>query len=113
MEARQIQEAVAFAAHYQSLVYFAHALEILLHTVVESEANLDADVDCSDDATILPMVVEFLDHFDEALDVVVRCARKTEMIRWRRLFNVVGNPKVLFEVQPLFFQSTPANSDYF
>ncbi|KAF9023405.1 RIC1-domain-containing protein [Hymenopellis radicata] len=97
LEARQIQEAVAFAAHYQTLVYFAHALEILLHTVVESEANLDVDVDHSDGATILPTVVEFLDHFDEALDVVVRCARKTEMIRWRRLFNAVGNPKALFE----------------
>jgi hypothetical protein len=101
LEAYQVQEAVSFAAHYQHLVFFAHALEILLHTVVESEATLengsdDEDADLSPDA-VLPTVVEFLDYFDAALDVVVGCARKTEMTRWRRLFNVVGNPKQLFE----------------
>ncbi|KAJ7071458.1 RIC1-domain-containing protein [Mycena amicta] len=77
LQARQVNEAVVFASHYQSLVFFAHALEILLHTVRN--------------------VVEFLDHFDAALDVVVGCARKTEMTRWKRLFNIVGNPKLLFE----------------
>ena len=46
----------------------------------------------------LPAVIEFLDHFDVALDVVVGCARKTEMTRWRRLFDIVGDPKALFEV---------------
>lgn len=47
---------------------------------------------------LLPLAIEFLDHFDTALDVVVGCARKTEMTRWRRLFDIVGNPKSLFEV---------------
>ncbi|PBL00950.1 RIC1-domain-containing protein [Armillaria gallica] len=100
LEARRVQEAVVFASHYQSLVYFAHALEILLHTVVESEASLDdeSSSDAENAASVLPTVIEFLDHFDEALDVVVRCARKTEMIRWRRLFSIVGNPKALFEM---------------
>lgn len=91
-----------FAAYYQHLVYFAHALEILLHTVVESEAALEVDSDADDveasEDGVLPTVVEFLDHFDAALDVVVGCARKTEMTRWRRLFSIVGNPKTLFEV---------------
>jgi len=90
-----------FAAHYQHLVFFAHALEILLHTVVESEATpeyeCDTDERQSSESGVLPNVVEFLDHFDAALDVVVGCARKIEMTRWRRLFNIVGNPKVLFE----------------
>ncbi|KAJ7630516.1 RIC1-domain-containing protein [Roridomyces roridus] len=78
---RQVNEAVTLASHYQNLVFFAHALEILLHTVED----------------VLPTVVEFLDHFDAALDVVVGCARKTEMTRWKRLFSIVGNPKLLFE----------------
>lgn len=101
--ARQIKEAVVFASHYKDLVFFAHALEILLHTVVESEATLDCETD-SDDGEIspdavLPTVVQFLDHFEAALDVVVGCARKTELTRWRRLFSIVGNPKSLFEVR--------------
>ncbi|KAG5728542.1 RIC1 like protein [Termitomyces sp. T112] len=97
---RQIREAVTFASHYKDLVYFAHALEILLHTVVESEATLESDTDSEDGGladAVLPTVVEFLDHFDAALDVVVGCARKTELTRWRRLFSIVGNPKSLFE----------------
>jgi hypothetical protein len=97
-----VSEAVSFASHYQNLVFFAHALEILLHTVVESESTLDYEKDegeadvCPD--AVLSTVVEFLDYFDASLDVVVGCARKTEMTRWRRLFSIVGNPKVLFEV---------------
>lgn len=96
-------EAVAFATHYQHLVFFAHALEILLHTIIESESFQEVEVENSSDnlpeaETSLPTVVEFLDHFDASLDVVVGCARKTEMTRWPRLFNIVGNPKTLFEV---------------
>ncbi|KAF8649858.1 hypothetical protein AX16_005620 [Volvariella volvacea WC 439] len=95
----QVKEAVTFASHYKDLIYFAHALEILLHTVVESEAELGSDDESDErDDGVLPTVVEFLDHFDAALDVVVGCARKTELTRWRRLFDIVGNPKALFEI---------------
>ncbi|KAI9444961.1 RIC1-domain-containing protein [Lactarius indigo] len=92
----QVQEAVTFASHYQHLVFFAHALEILLHTVVEAEAPSEDSATCAKDS-VLSSVIEFLDHFDVALDVVVGCARKTEMTHWRRLFDIVGNPKTLFE----------------
>lgn len=87
-------EAVAFASHYQQLVFFAHALEILLHTILESEDDREGGTE-----SLLPTTIEFLDHFDACLDVVVGCARKTEMARWQRLFDAVGNPKVLFEVR--------------
>ncbi|KIK71385.1 hypothetical protein GYMLUDRAFT_331920 [Collybiopsis luxurians FD-317 M1] len=100
LEANQLKEAVVFASHYQNLVYFAHALEILLHDVVESEAevpDIESESPDGQQHQVLATVVEFLDHFDAALDVVVGCARKTEMTRWRRLFDVVGNPKTLFE----------------
>ncbi|KAF7792481.1 hypothetical protein EIP86_003522 [Pleurotus ostreatoroseus] len=95
----QIKEAVAFASHYQHLVFFAHALEILLHSVVEDDATLlrSADEEPEEKPAILANTVEFLDHFDAALDVVVGCARKIEMSRWPRLFDIVGNPKTLFE----------------
>ncbi|KAI0724240.1 RIC1-domain-containing protein [Cerioporus squamosus] len=92
----QGKEAVTFASHYQHLVYFSHALEILLNTVVEEDDQTPEDG--SDAAkALLPTTIEFLDHFDDALDVVVGCARKIEMTRWPRLFDIVGNPKILFE----------------
>jgi len=83
---------VQFAVQYQNLVFFSHSLEVLLHTVLESED------DTTEHETILPAVIEFLDHFDASLEVVVGCARKTEMTRWRRLFDAVGSPRTLFEV---------------
>jgi hypothetical protein len=101
LENHQIKEAVAFASHYRHLVFFAHALEMLLHTVVESDVGTTGNNETTDDdipSETLPAVIEFLDHFDSSLDVVVGCARKTELTRWKHLFSVVGNPKVLFEV---------------
>ncbi|KAL7285751.1 hypothetical protein ACG7TL_000860 [Trametes sanguinea] len=96
-----IKEAVTFASHYQDLVYFAHSLEILLHSVVEEDAEAIEAADKQEEPkqqTLLPATIEFLDHFDDALDVVVGCARKIEMTRWPRLFDIVGNPKILFEL---------------
>ncbi|KAL6299040.1 RIC1-domain-containing protein [Sparassis latifolia] len=99
LENSQLKEAVFFASHYQHLVFFAHALEILLHSVVEEDAGVSREGDSSvGSRTLLPITIEFLDHFDAALDVVVGCARKIEMTRWPRLFDVVGNPKILFEM---------------
>jgi hypothetical protein len=98
----QLKEAVTFAANYQSLVFFAHALEILLHTVLESETEADDALSPVEAQThdLLSLTIEFIDHFESSLEVVVGCARKTEMSRWRRLFDIVGNPKELFEVRP-------------
>lgn len=100
LENGQVAEAVSFASYYKNLVFFAHSLEILLHTVVESDfVAANNDVESSNKSiAILPTVADFLDHFDTSLDVVVGCARKTELTRWPHLFNVVGTPKSLFEV---------------
>ena len=86
---RDLTSALSFAVNYSSLVYFGHSLEILLHSVLEDEVDSGLD--------ILPLVIEFLDHFPESLDVVVGCARKTEVERWQMLFEVVGEPRGLFE----------------
>ncbi|CED84934.1 WD40 repeat protein [Phaffia rhodozyma] len=142
----QVKAAVRFASFYQSLSYFAHALEILLHGVLEQEADdgpaaspqvvdglewqpsqlsplspiapvfvgehppglqseyspafIQAKSPSTEDSKrmgVLPLVIDFLDHFPQALEVVVGCARKTEIDRWDFLFDVVGNPRDLFE----------------
>ncbi|KAF4623557.1 hypothetical protein D9613_002057 [Agrocybe pediades] len=101
LENSQINEAVAFASHYRDLVFFSHALEMLLHTVIESDSastSNNVEEQNSNPNEILSTVIEFLDHFDASLEVVVGCARKTEPTRWRQLFEVVGNPKTLFEM---------------
>jgi hypothetical protein len=90
---RHLGSALTLASHYSNLVYFAHALEILLHDVLEDEVDNPPE----GQGGILPLVIEFLDHFDQSLEVVVGCARKTEIDRWGKLFEVVGEPRGLFE----------------
>ena len=99
---------MTFAVNYQSLVFFAHALEILLHTVLESEPDTEDALGFAETGNpeILSSTIEFIDHFESSLEVVVSCARKTEMSRWRRLFDIVGNPKELFEVRA-FMRARP------
>ncbi|KAI9470023.1 MAG: RIC1-domain-containing protein [Benjaminiella poitrasii] len=87
------EDAVIFARAYERFVYYGHALEILLHTVLEEETGHNLG-----DAAILPLVIKFLDQFPHALDVIVSCARKTEVALWDHLFSVVGKPKDLFEL---------------
>lgn len=89
-------------------------MEILLHDVLEDEADAEEartptttaangessqSLIASSDTgkRLLPAVIQFLDHFDDALKVVVNCARKTELTRWTYLFAHAGNPVELFE----------------
>ncbi|OCF41006.1 hypothetical protein I317_05206 [Kwoniella heveanensis CBS 569] len=98
-----LANALTLACHYQGLVYFAHSLEILLHSVLEDEAArpslipLPSSAKSTPSITPLTAVITFLDHFPSSLDVVVGCARKTEIDRWQVLFDAVGPPRELFE----------------
>ena len=81
------------AERYQHLEYFAHALEMLLHTVLDEAV----DSTPTPEAAILPRVLSLLSSFKHYLDIVVRCTRKTEVRQWRTLFAYLPPVQELFE----------------
>ena len=88
-------EALHLAQQYQDLEYFAHALEILLHHVLDQE--VDANPPPAPEHAILPRVLSLLSSFKQYLDIVVQCTRKTEVRSWRTLFAYLPPPQELFE----------------
>lgn len=85
--------ALNLSHHYQPLPYFPHALEILLHTVLDEEV----DSAPAPETALLPSVISFLSSFPGYLDILVQCTRKTEVRSWRTLFKYLPPPQELFE----------------
>ncbi len=85
--------ALRLAQQYQHLTYFSHALEILLHQVLDEEV----DSAPAPEAAVLPRVLSLLSSFPAYLDIVVQCTRKTEVRSWRTLFAYLPPPQELFE----------------
>ncbi|KAI1467434.1 RIC1-domain-containing protein [Daldinia caldariorum] len=85
--------ALKLARQYQNLEYFAHALEVLLHHVLDEEV----DSAPKPEAALLPRVLSLLSSFKQYLDIVVQCTRKTEVRSWRTLFAYLPPPQELFE----------------
>lgn len=85
--------ALHLSHHYQHLQYFPHALEILLHEVLDEEV----DTSPPPEQALLPSVLSFLSSFPQYLDIVVQCTRKTEVRSWRTLFSNLPPPEELFE----------------
>ena len=79
---------------YQSLPYFAHALEVLLHHVLDDEVDMSPT---EGDTSLLASVLYFLSSFPSYLDIVVGCARKTELRSWHTLFQHLPPVAELFE----------------
>ncbi|KAK3941865.1 RAB6A-GEF complex partner protein 1 [Diplogelasinospora grovesii] len=95
LNANNAPEALRLAQQYENLEYFAHALEILLHHVLDEE--VDANPPPAPEAAILPRVLSLLSSFKQYLDIVVQCTRKTEVRCWRTLFAYLPPPQELFE----------------
>lgn len=91
--------------HFSHLSYFPHALEVLLHHVLDEEVDNVARDSKHNDPTskhdpLLPSVISFLQASlppSVYLDIVVQCTRKTELRSWRTLFAYLPAPKDLFE----------------
>ena len=77
------------ASASQTLPFFAHSLEMLLRATIEGSKRDDA---------FSNGVVRLLDCYPESLDVAAAYTRKTEVENWGRLFELIGNPRELFEV---------------
>ncbi|PGH27383.1 hypothetical protein AJ80_00861 [Polytolypa hystricis UAMH7299] len=96
--------ALSLCHHYSDLSYFPHALEILLHHVldeaVDAQSNEKDSQDRQNPQQLLPTVLGFLQTAipnEMYLDILVQCTRKTELRSWRTLFAHLPSPKELFE----------------
>ncbi|PHH91564.1 hypothetical protein CDD83_11215 [Cordyceps sp. RAO-2017] len=86
-------EAGSLAEQYRDLEYFPHGLEILLHRVLDEEAETSpgpADA-------VLPRVLWLLSSSKDYLDIVLQCTRKTEVRQWKTLFAYLPPAQELFE----------------
>ncbi|EMD00716.1 hypothetical protein BAUCODRAFT_29073 [Baudoinia panamericana UAMH 10762] len=86
--------ALHLADSYKHLAYFSHALEILLHNVLDTEVDSPP---LPPETALLPTVLSFLSSFSAYLDVIVNCTRKTELRSWRTLFSCLPPVQDLFE----------------
>ncbi|KAH9249191.1 hypothetical protein BASA81_013091 [Batrachochytrium salamandrivorans] len=90
------QRAITFCSNYQTLEYFSHALEVLLHTVLEDETESTKILDSNGDSR-LAQTVKFIKRFPKSLEIIVNCARKSEMAIWEYFFSVAGDPIAMFQ----------------
>ncbi|KAG5951201.1 hypothetical protein E4U53_003586 [Claviceps sorghi] len=86
-------EAGELCEQYQKLEYLSHGLEILLHDVLDEEA----DTCPKPEDAVLPRVLSLLSSSKEYLDVVLQCTRKTEARQWKTLFAYLPPVTELFE----------------
>lgn len=86
--------ALHLSSSYSQLPYFPHALEMLLHDVLDAEVDEPPSLP---ELALLPHVITFLTTFGSYLDVVVNCIRKTELRSWKTLFSHLPPILSLFE----------------
>lgn len=96
-------KALSVASGFRHLNYFGHILEVLLYRVLDSSTSslkrnpTNGTANGNSQAHLLENVVSLLSHFPQMLDVVVGCTRKTEVKYWKKLFDIIGSPQLLFE----------------
>ncbi len=101
-DAHDTAAAFGLANQYQNLSYFPHALEILLHNVLDDEPDRKPVETQAQEPSQgpLPAVLSFLQLVlpqPTYLSTVVQCIRKTELSFWHTLFAHLPAPLTLFE----------------
>ena len=101
-DAHDTAAAFGLANQYQNLSYFPHALEILLHNVLDDEPGRKPVKGQGEEPSQgpLPAVLSFLQLVlpqSTYLSTVVQCIRKTELSYWHTLFAHLPTPLNLFE----------------
>ncbi|KAJ1973709.1 WD40 repeat protein [Dimargaris xerosporica] len=87
-------DAQNYLGYFEPYPYFPHILELLLHIVVEDEADRCAP---GDPDALLPLVIQLVDTYDRhSTEVIAHCARKTEASFWPYLFTAVDGPEAFF-----------------
>ena len=97
--------AFSISYDYSHLSYYPHALEVLLHHVLDDEVDQESkdnkmNVPSEERKPLLPTVISFLQASlptNIYLDIIVQCTRKTELRSWRTLFMRLPPPRELFE----------------
>lgn len=100
LDANDTAAAFASANQYQHLSYFPHALEILLHHVLDDEHERKRKSLPTPTPEPLPAVLSFLQlalPSTTYLSTLVSCVRKTEVTTWPTLFEHLPMPLQLFE----------------
>ena len=108
--------ALAMASQYQHLSYFPHAVEILLHTVLDEEGEREhGSIDMlAETKSRLPTILSFMQMVltpSKYLSTIVLCIRKTEVTAWQTLFAHLPPPMALFE-QALELEDLKTASGY-
>jgi RAB6A-GEF complex partner protein 1 len=91
--------ALALAHQYQHLSYFAHALEVLLHNVLDEEADSGTKNSAKHQSLLPPVLSLLYSSLSESsyLSTIVQCIRKTEITSWPVLLAHLPPPAMLFE----------------
>jgi RAB6A-GEF complex partner protein 1 len=108
--------ALSLSHYYSHLSYFPHALEVLLHHVLDDAVDGGSQEELQNESRqpLLPSVISFLQASlpaDVYLDIIVQCTRKNEIRSWRTLFAHLPPPKDLFE-QALKLKSLKTAAGY-
>lgn len=96
---RNASASITLARQYDHLSYFPHALEVLLHNVLDKEADSHTGISDKNDS-LIPTVLSLLySTLPESyyLSTIVQCIRKTEVTSWPILLSHLPPPAALFE----------------